>query len=179
MRYQWTIAHTWDGLPVSEPTPTVVSLELTDAGYADLKVTAPFYGDPAPPSSPGSLWGLWEFEVVELFIVGTDGPYVEIELGPHGHYLVLRLDAPRSIVERHLEVDASTQINGKSWTGSISLKRDLLPTVLSTANAFAINGTGASRRYLAHSAVPGKQPNFHQPGLFPPMRDALTRSTSE
>ena len=32
--------------------------------------------------------GLWDYEVVELFLLNSDTEeYLELEFGPHGHYL--------------------------------------------------------------------------------------------
>ena len=37
---------------------------------------------------------LWEYDVVECFLVGPDGRYLELELGAGGHFLALLFDAP-------------------------------------------------------------------------------------
>jgi hypothetical protein len=103
------IGHHWDGLPLPAEEVVILQLEATADGL-QLTVDAPFAGDPPPAHPPGSTPALWEHEVVELFVAdaaevtrweasGADPaagpPYCEIELGPHGHYLVLQLDAVR------------------------------------------------------------------------------------
>ncbi len=42
-----------------------------------VKIDAPYYQDPPPQDQPGSVWELWNFEVVEVFIVGRDNHYLE------------------------------------------------------------------------------------------------------
>ena len=50
-----------------------------------------------PPDAPrgARVEALWEYDVVECFVVGADGCYFELELGAGGHYLALAFDAPR------------------------------------------------------------------------------------
>ena len=57
---------------------------------------------PRIPDAPrgARVEGLWEYDVVECFVVGADGRYFELELGAGGHYLALAFDAPRRRVRR-------------------------------------------------------------------------------
>lgn len=53
-----------------------------------MKVQARFYDDTRPDADPGYLMGLWDYEVVELFLLNSQTEeYLELEFGPHGHYL--------------------------------------------------------------------------------------------
>src|SRR5690349_13129517 len=95
MQTTLTIDRLWNGADASERERAAVALAWVPGGLR-IDVDAPFHGDPAPPARPGPCDRLWEFEVVELFLAGaaSDGspvPYTEVELSPHGHYLVLRL----------------------------------------------------------------------------------------
>ena len=84
MRQELLIAQTWDGDAVPENERATLSLHLSSTAL-QISVEAPFYGDPAPSPSPGSTWELWNFEVVELFVLGrSEERYLEVELGPHG-----------------------------------------------------------------------------------------------
>ena len=84
------ISQTWQGSPV--PKADTIRLELGVSGaHLTIDVDAPFYGDPRPSGPPGPTDGLWNYEVVEIFIAGVGPEYLEIELGPHGHHLVLQL----------------------------------------------------------------------------------------
>lgn len=154
-------------------------LEASAEGSLVVRVEAPFYGDPPPPGPPGPTSELWEYEVVELFVAESiDGAasddsgavrYLELELSPHGHHLVLRLHGVRNVVEEGLELDYGAEIDSASgrWTGEAVVPREWLPPAPHHVNAFAIHGLGDARRYLAWSPLPGARPDFHQPGRFP------------
>lgn len=165
------IAHTWDGEPVGPDEQVTLHLRTGDGSEAiRLEIDAPFHGDPPPPGAARSLDGLWNYEVVELFIAaaapGEDVAYTEIEVSPHGHYLVLRLAGARRVVEKGLALEVETRIEGRRWYAGATIPAALLPTPPWTANAYALHGAGAGRRYLAMIPVPGSSPDFHRPELF-------------
>lgn len=158
------VGFTWDGSSVADDERVSVRIDGEPDALV-ISVDAPFHGDPPPPGT-GSLDGLWAHEVVELFLVGVGDEYVEIELGPHGHFLVLRLRGVRNAVERGLPIAFVASIAGGRWTGTARVPRGLLPAGPHRANAFAIHGVGA-RRYLCATPLPGPSPDFHQPDRFP------------
>ena len=46
-----------------------------------LSIKAPLYNDPpAPASPPGATDQLWDYEVVELFLMGAEERYLEVEV---------------------------------------------------------------------------------------------------
>lgn len=155
------IATDWRGEPAAEGG----SVTLRDDGDLVLSVDAPFHDDPAPDGAPGVTEGLWNHEVVEVFIAGPAG-YVEIELGPHGHQLVLVLTGVREATDQRPELVFDASIAGDRWTGEARVPRALLPEGPHRLNAFAIFGA-SQRTYLAWSPLPGPQPDFHQPDRFP------------
>jgi len=59
----------------------------------ELLITAPYYGDPAPPGGKAgeAYFKLWEYEVVEAFFLNQQDQYLELEFGPHGQHLALLL----------------------------------------------------------------------------------------
>ncbi len=141
-----------------------------------IQIDAPFHNDPAPDHPPGSVDGLWNFEVVELFIAGPpqrDGaiPYLEVELGPHGHYLVLQLSDIRKVATQGfpLEFDAEIDFKARRWRGRAQIPASYLPPLPHHLNVYAIHGTGSKRCYLAWQPVPGARPDFHQPRCFVPL----------
>lgn len=154
------ICQTWDGRPVAESASVCVAVV---GKRLHVVVDSPYYGDPPPSSPTGRLDGLWDHEVVELFIRGAGGDYTEIELGPHGHWLALRLRAIRVVCDRDLHLDHAAQIVGKRWRGAASLALEDLPTGPWTGNAYAIHGVGLTRRYLVHRPTGGARPDFHRP----------------
>jgi len=167
MPISYTIAHSWDGEPIPESEWVSLSLSKEDSGDLIINIDAPFYSDPAPQQEKGSFWGLWEYEVVEIFLVGSDGLYTELEFSPHGHYLSLRLDAPRSVIAQEEEFNYEAKIEGHRWTATAVIPQKILPTELFRVNCFAIHGQNENRRYLCYSPLPHEKPDFHQPDRFP------------
>lgn len=140
---------------------------LEDSEGIEIRVQAPFYGDPAPPDAPvGTTDKLWEHEVVELFILGSDGHYTEIELSPSGHHLVLMLDGVRSPVATGLPMAFEVQVADGRWAGTARLDAAYLPPAPWRINATAIHGSGSERTYLSWVPLPGDEPDFHQPSVF-------------
>ncbi|MBW2242541.1 MAG: hypothetical protein JRH01_11190 [Deltaproteobacteria bacterium] len=167
-RAEWKVATTWDGQPVSLQEEVALSLDW-DEERAELRVDAPFHDDPPPFGPPGVKPGLWEYEVVELFLVGLDQRYLEIEIGPHGHHLVLELHGCRHAIREGLALALDVQREGNRWQATAGFPAAWLPAGLFAANAFAIHGEGRARRFLAASALPGPAPDFHQIACFPPL----------
>jgi hypothetical protein len=162
----------WHGRPC---TPRErVQATLKDAGaHLRLIVDATFHGDARPEAEPGSTDRLWEHEVVELFIRGGDGSYLEIEVGPFGHYLALSLRGPRDVVWQGRELRCRTAITRDLWSADLWIPRAWLPPAPHALNLCAIHGArrpagpqGDGRRYLSLVALPGKAPDFHQPDRF-------------
>lgn len=161
------IGHTWDGEPVGGDERAEVDLwRQSDRLY--IQVSAPLHHDPQPPGPPGPTWKLWEHEVVELFLLGADERYTEIEIGPWGHHLVLQLRGRRNAVHTQLPMSLRSERTDKRWTAAASLPMSLLPSPVLALNAYAIHGQGAQRRYLAWAPVPGDQPDFHRLQCFRP-----------
>lgn len=162
------VAHTWDGAPVGADERASVDLVLGD-GVLRVDVEAPWHGDPPPPGPPGPTPRLWEFEVVELFLLGADERYLELELGPHGHQLALQLRGRRNVEAQGLALAYAAARQGARWRGSARVPRAWLPPGLGAANAYAIHGRGAGRRHLAAHPVPGPAPDFHRLDAFEPL----------
>jgi len=172
------IASTWDGVALPESERVVVSLGAQGARLK-IEVHAPFHGDPPPPHVAGPTPALWEHEVVELFVLGTPRPgtpppYTELELGPHGHHLVLRLAGARQLVDDQLPLDYRATIDATApeahWRGVALLDPVYLPPPPHRVNAYAIHGVGAQRRFLALHPVPGPRPDLHQLERFQPLQ---------
>ena len=165
-----TISHLWNGelAPASERA----RVRLRDGGSTlHIAVAAPLHGDPPPPGPPGPMDQLWEHEVVEVFIASASGPdgarpYTEIELSPHGHYLVLRLLGVRNPIDLALPLAYGAEVAGERWRGRAVVPSAYLPDGELTGNAYAIHGVGPRRRFLAAHPVPGERPDFHQPERF-------------
>lgn len=155
------IASTWDGQPVP-PSGTAALCCRMDEETLIVTVDAPFFADPPPPDSAGSTNRLWEYEVVELFLLGAANRYLEIELSPHGHYLLLQLHGARRVVRQGLRIDYRAEIAGRRWHGHATIPLSYVPDDIAHANAYLIHGTGEHRRHLAAFPVGGETPDFHR-----------------
>lgn len=164
-----SINHTWNGMAVDPPECGTVEVAVI-ADALTVRVEAPFHGDRPPALPAGSTDGLWEYEVVELFLLGEDDAYLEIEMGPHGHFLVLQLKGARRVVNKGLPIVYSCEINGQRWRGTAVVPLSYLPQGADRANAYAIHGHGENRRYLAAFPTGGKYPDFHRLSAFAPIR---------
>ncbi len=164
------IAHTWDGTPLGDDEIATVEAVVHDGDAAVVvTIAAPYHGDPAPPAPAGSTDRLWEYEAVELFLLGRDDAYLEIELGPHGHHLALQLRGRRNIVGHGLAIRYAAAIDGDRWSGRAVVPQALLPDQVTRGNAFALHGVGPERRHLAAFPVPGPAPDFHRLDRFGPI----------
>ena len=167
MSLQIAVNKTWDGQPVAADAQVALRVQWC-GDVLEIRVDAPYYADTVPSGAPGPTDGLWGYEVVELFLVGSPGahcPYTEIELGPHGHHLVLQLEGVRNPVQTCLPIDYVATTEGARWLGIARVPAALLPNI-ATYNAYAISGERDARRYLAAHAVPGPAPDFHRLGFF-------------
>lgn len=162
----------WDETPIHERMRTKVGYKRTKDGVK-IRIDAPFYDDPAPEAPIGRLGRLWQYEVVELFLVGPDGHYIELEFGPHGHWLGLAFSAPRALSRDDLSIDFRSlehridRSGVKRWTAEGWIADGPTKQPIVSANAFAIHGIGASRTCEIAFPLPGREPNFHQPADFP------------
>jgi hypothetical protein len=164
---KFNICQTWDAKPIPKTDWTYFQLDILENNDLKIQIDAPFYDDPIPDAASGSLWGLWDYEVVEIFLVAKNGHYTELEFSPHGHYLTLRLDAPRSILAKEEVLQYHAKINGNRWKGQSIVPEKLLPKQIHRVNFFAIHGQNELRQYLCHSPLPHEKPDFHQTERFP------------
>ena len=160
----------WNGTAISARHWITVHL-LDKADHLEIRVSAPYYGSPQAPSTPvGPTDQLWEHEVVEIFIYGENEHYLEIELAPSGHHLVLQLRGIRNVIASKLPLDFTATIHGDRWTGTARVNKDHLPNSPRRLNATAIHGSKDARKYLSWNRLPGNEPDFHQPGSSRPLQ---------
>jgi hypothetical protein len=190
---QYKIASLWDGtkLPESEQVSVMVNIEMLESKEACLMidVEAPFFNDVKPASDADmNLDGLWNFEVVEVFIKGRHDKYIEIEMGPHGHFLILACDGYRQCFTRRINpISYVAKISSDSsrWTAKMVCSIALLPPPTEIAgaeysfNAYSIHNKPGVRNPQDHNDrvhaavfVPLKAegeyeiPDFHKLELF-------------
>lgn len=166
----------WDGSYADAVGPAV-TLRM-GASELEIDVDAPYFGDPAPPGPVGSTPGLFNYEVVEVFLLGSGDRYLEVELSPHGHYWVLGLEGRRQVAWQGRALSYSARLHPEHagaprWRGQARVPTEWLPEGLSRFNIAAIDGVGAARRYWAHAPSGGVQPDFHALESFAPLGDLL------
>ena len=191
MSRRLAINKTWDGKPsVAAPYKAVFSINAM-TGDVVVNIDAPFFNDPPPPIEPGKYKKLHEYEVVEIFLAAYPAddddaafsPYIEIQVGPHGHYnlafFLQEGDFQNMDTSLTLEQPPVPKVNNKTgrWSVEVGVPSFFLPepvcgddlSITWMVNAYAIHGIGEQREYLAHSPVPGVNPNFHQLRRFVPL----------
>lgn len=162
------IARDWTGAPL--PAAEVAELTFQRRGSElELSFDAPYFADPAPPSAAGPTPGLWEYEVIELFIATASDEYFELELGPHGHHLALALRGVRKVWRSALPLAYQVSIDAGRYRGRAQVPMSYLPDQPVRVNAYMIHGSGDARRYAAHAPVPGPKPDFHRLECFVPL----------
>lgn len=139
-----------------------------DVDERGVRVEGPFLGEDRRPEGEGFCGRLWEYEVVEVFLGEEGGRYVEIEVGPFGHWLVLAFEGYRSGGVVHGVVNSmNVEARGeRRWRGELSFEPGWWSEVLGRSvagNAFAIHTADGRRRYCA-AFVPGdgSRPDFHR-----------------
>jgi hypothetical protein len=172
------IAHDFRGQLLPESHHSLVRLSRS-ADELCIEVAAPYFADAAPTGPVGATDRLWEHEVVEVFIADAAEHYLEVELSPHGHHLVLELNGVRKVVRSLLPIRYAARIerspaSAARFFGEARVPWAYLPTPASRVNAFAIHGPRAQRCYHAHSAPGGEVADFHKLGSFVPFQLTAT-----
>ena len=160
-----SVGMTWDGRDVPEPQHSRLTLRI-DGPRFQLDLDAPFHDDPPPPHPAGRCPELWKHEVVELFLLGSDERYLELEMGPRGHYLALELNGARKLVRDDILLDYETERYADRWLARCVLPTSALPRGLGACNAYSMHGVGDERQHLAVFPVPGRRPDFHRLECF-------------
>lgn len=163
----FAIRTTWDGKCIQHE-PMKISLHPATDGGCIMKVEGPYFNSPAAPQGPaGAFDKLWDYEVAEAFFLNDKNQYLEVELGPHGHHLLLMLTGPRKAVKDKLPLTYSAKISGDRWTGEAHIPKSYFPPSVTKFNAYAIHGDGENRIY--ESLYPAKDvpaPDFHRLEFF-------------
>jgi len=133
-----------------------------------IEVEAKFYNDPhIPDDTPNeTMWELWEYEVVEVFLLGPTDHYLEIEISPKGQYLLLELNGTRNVIRDRLPLykkNYLANINSTTsrWRGRAVIPNCYLPRNIDRFNAYGIHGSNDARVYK--SLFPTTKGEFEAP----------------
>lgn len=157
------LRHQWNGAPAPAGAGGWVSLAASGPDLT-LRWELALPGPPRIPTSPpGFTEGLWESDVVELFLRWGPSGYLELEFGPGGHWIALQFSEVRrrSAELRDLSPRLTSQISRGLWTGQAELTG--LPVGSPPWHGLVTAVLGAERLYLSWPALPGSKPDFHQP----------------
>ncbi|NQV90640.1 hypothetical protein HQ487_04545 [Candidatus Uhrbacteria bacterium] len=158
----------WDGSACPDDRLFAqVGLSVNKEGLL-VRVEAPMLHEQRIPDAPTGtrVEGLWEYDVVEVFLVGPGHQYLEIELGAGGHFLVLGFDSIRHrehAYEKFAPILRYEKTGEKMWRSSLVIPWKMIPENLRGLNTFAI----MSGQFLAFAPVSGKEADFHQPDKYP------------
>ncbi|XP_032794729.2 uncharacterized protein LOC116931257 [Daphnia magna] len=163
------IASSWNGKALSPSESVDLHIQL-DASSRNLvlNVSAPFYDDRAPEEANGGPFAdLYNYEVVHLYLLSyPDFKYVEIELGPWGHYLVVFWNGYYNKVGNLVSLLKYTvNRNASRWTGSALIPLIYLPPKVYLMNAHSSHGVDAKRQWNSLYPVPSNSnqtsPDYH------------------
>lgn len=126
--------------------------------------------DLGPPGS-GPHWGLWESDVVEVFIAEPGGrvPYCEYQISPLGQYFELEVLEPRKKINRDYRSGgkwSAKRVGENGWDALFRIPWNVTDAPTFLGNIFAILGQGAEKRHFSLFTPPQAEPDFHLPELF-------------
>ena len=162
----------WDGGGAPAGTGGRAQLDLHEQALVlrwDLALAAAAC---VPDSPPGWRDGLWEHDVVEVFLAppeSASGRYVELEAGAAGHWLALAFGGVRQRAAewRGIDVSVSSRVADGRWQGRLEVPREPLEAWVGPPPwhglVTAVTGPPGSRTHLTWPRLPGAQPDFHQP----------------
>lgn len=127
-------------------------------------------------SNESSQWGLWDWDVVELFLsVNDDSTYYEFQVSPLGQYFELEIFEPRRRFNKEFQSGFAhsatmTSKDDTCWRAEMRIPLDKLgwnQRIESIrGGAFAILGESETRTYWSAFLQPQKTPDFHLPSYF-------------
>jgi len=189
---KFEIEHYWDGDDVSQehrPLLTISTDDGPEQPIMTITVDAPYYNNAPPVKSDDACICLWDFEVVEIFIKGRMDKYIEIEMNPHGEFLILAMDGHKQCFHESLKpLKFEAKISENRWNAVLVIPFSYLPPPLICPtcplfcfNAFAMhNEPTGERKHLAHFAASAEsgydEPDFHRLHLFEGLPLAVTRN---
>lgn len=158
------ITTTWNNETVNhEPVNITLDSDI-DSSSLQIRIDAPFFNDPIRPSENiGEFFNLWDYEVAEVFFLNDEGKYLELEFGPHGHFISLLLKGPQDLVKKGLIFDYKSEIFGNRWYGKAKIPEAYFPKNTTKMNAYAIHGSNDSRVY--ESLFPTPNGKYENPNL--------------
>lgn len=117
-------------------------------------------------------WGLWETDVVELFISKSPQrtPYLELQLSPLSQKFALVVETPRKYFSypEELNITVKSRVGPGRWDGELLVPYEQIPGDSRElyGNFHACLGHSANRCYYGFQINSDQHPDFHRPDLF-------------
>lgn len=115
--------------------------------------------------------GLWDFDVVEVFIKREDSSeYLEVQSSPLNQPFALNIELPREkfYVPEILDLAVSNFTLNNTWKSTITIGLNSIPGNSNKliGNCFSCLGSAEQREYFALNINTESKPDFHRPELF-------------
>ena len=127
--------------------------------------------------------GLWERDVVELFIKESSGRYQEFNISPAGAWWTVLLNSyrTRAPITKRPQLVALEVVQSKvGWSMVFGVEISSLEVSLEPDSLIHVSGImhKPRQRFLSSNRIDGIEPDFHAPGCFQPIAFVLRRLTS-
>lgn len=115
-------------------------------------------------------WGLWDFDVVEVFLTYNKKEYIELQVSPLNQNFALKIIEPREIYNRpdDLEFKSDVVSNCYNWNTKLRINKSLIPGHETDhkifGNLHAI--LGQDREHYSYNVNTESKPDFHRIDLF-------------
>ncbi len=162
---------------------SVVGDEFIVDFTVNKRTSRPWLFDEAFTSDWSKNWGLWNKDVVEVFVQlrknpeDLKAPYLELQVSPNNSPFALIITEPRQHFYPPKELKFSHQVNieGRSWRTQMKFT---LPSELLTHSMAEVEIFGSffacldqePREYYALELNPEPSPDFHRPEFFLPLK---------
>ena len=163
-----------------DQTKVSVEFSLNETYFtATFEVTAPYQTTNPALSKSASQWGLWEWDVVEIFIaphLANEKPakYFEFNVSPLGQFFELEIFRPRVDFNKNFRSGFIPKVSvvENKWTATLAIALTAIgfkKGMTVSGNAFACLGKESERTYWSLFTPLQEQPDFHILEHFKPL----------
>ena len=164
------IVHDWHGTTLEEPLCWELNLREEEGVYS---VQMPFAPRNSSVDSRGEfVEGLWEQDVVELFLAGDSGRYVEFNVSSQGAWWFMPFSDYRVRAEARCKrprVSVSVETARREWRVELVFGLEEIVAYLGRVTAWqvaAIHYGPKSVTYISSRNAKGGDPDFHNFSSF-------------
>lgn len=163
-----------------EAAPSGIGLQVTMRLHEgelqvdfEVRTPGPHFVNPALTGGV-SHWGLWDWDVVELFLSVSDECYYEFQVSPLGQFFELQIFEPRKRFDRTFHSPGArftaSSLTPQGWCAQMRLPLQELRWDGNLrklrGNAFAILGPPEQKTYWSLFLPQQARPDFHRPEFF-------------